>query len=181
MEWIIIQHEPPNQKKKKLYALRRLVQGDSETPKGALGNNVRALQPLHHRTVRTNIDFTNSMVKKKLLDLFDLTDHHYSVRSGRFRVWFDDSNVGEHTRRIDFVSLSLFLCHWCTGTRLRHDENGHVVQGQFVEHRHNVIQFDQKPPVVLKKKNLFLHFLQNIVTCFFFCGIERKKSRILLF
>lgn len=45
-----------------LYALRRLVQGDSETPKGALGNNVRALQPLHHRTVRTNIDFTNAMV-----------------------------------------------------------------------------------------------------------------------
>jgi hypothetical protein len=45
-----------------LYALRRLVQGDSETPKGALGNNVRALQPLHHRTVRTNIDFTNSVV-----------------------------------------------------------------------------------------------------------------------
>lgn len=45
-----------------LYALRRLVQGDAETPKGTLGNNVRALQPLHHRTVRTNIDFTNSMV-----------------------------------------------------------------------------------------------------------------------
>ena len=45
-----------------LYALRRLVQGDYDMPKGPLGNNVRALQPLHHRTVRTNIDFTNSMV-----------------------------------------------------------------------------------------------------------------------
>ena len=45
-----------------LYALRRLVQGDYNMPKGPLGNNVRALQPLHHRTVRTNIDFTNSMV-----------------------------------------------------------------------------------------------------------------------
>lgn len=46
----------------KLHSLRRLVQGDIETPKGTLGNNVRSLQPLHHRTVRTNIDFTNSVV-----------------------------------------------------------------------------------------------------------------------
>ncbi|XP_046450689.1 carbonic anhydrase-related protein 10-like isoform X1 [Daphnia pulex] len=58
--WIIY-NKPIYITRQELYALRRLVQGDSETPKGALGNNVRALQPLHHRTVRTNIDFTNSM------------------------------------------------------------------------------------------------------------------------
>lgn len=52
-----------------LYALRRLVQGDAETPKGTLGNNVRALQPQHHRTVRTNIDFTNSMASDSLFEL----------------------------------------------------------------------------------------------------------------
>lgn len=82
-----------------------------------------------------------------------------------------------HGGLILFLFLSFFV--FGAGTRLRHDENGHVVQGQFVEHRHNVIQFDQKPSDVLKK-NLFLHFLQNFVTCFFFF-IERKKSRILLF
>jgi hypothetical protein len=91
----------------------------------------------------------------------------------RFKCW--------RTYTVDWFCFSFFLSFFVfgAGTRLRHDENGHVVQGQFVEHRHNVIQFDQKPLDVLKK-NLFLHFLQNIVTCFF-CGIERKKSRILLF
>lgn len=45
-----------------LYALRRLMQGSEETPKAPLGNNARPLQPLHHRTVRTNIDFGNQQV-----------------------------------------------------------------------------------------------------------------------
>lgn len=45
-----------------LYALRRLMQGSEETPKAPLGNNARPLQPLHHRTVRTNIDFKQSKV-----------------------------------------------------------------------------------------------------------------------
>ena len=54
-----------------MYALRRLVQGDYDMPKGPLGNNVRALQPLHHRTVRTNIDFTNSkVIQRHLSSLF---------------------------------------------------------------------------------------------------------------
>lgn len=44
----------------KLYALRRLMQGSEHTPKAPLGNNARPLQPLHHRTVRTNIDFQHS-------------------------------------------------------------------------------------------------------------------------
>ncbi|GBP81644.1 Carbonic anhydrase-related protein 10 [Eumeta japonica] len=40
-----------------LHALRRLMQGDARHPKAPLGNNFRPPQPLHHRAVRTNIDF----------------------------------------------------------------------------------------------------------------------------
>lgn len=43
-----------------MYALRKLMQGSQEIPKAPLGNNARPLQPLHHRTVRTNIDFQNT-------------------------------------------------------------------------------------------------------------------------
>lgn len=45
-----------------LYALRRLMQGPEESPKAPLGNNARPVQNLHHRTVRTNIDFKQSKV-----------------------------------------------------------------------------------------------------------------------
>ncbi len=38
------------------------MQGSEQTPKAPLGNNARPLQPLHHRTVRTNIDFQNAKV-----------------------------------------------------------------------------------------------------------------------
>lgn len=38
------------------------MQGTEETPKAPLGYNARPLQPLHHRTVRTNIDFQNQQV-----------------------------------------------------------------------------------------------------------------------
>ncbi|KAJ9592793.1 hypothetical protein L9F63_015532, partial [Diploptera punctata] len=40
-----------------LHALRKLMQGDSKNAKAPLGNNFRPPQPLHHRPVRTNIDF----------------------------------------------------------------------------------------------------------------------------
>ncbi|PSN50604.1 hypothetical protein C0J52_22189 [Blattella germanica] len=46
-----------------LYALRKLMQGSEQTPKAPLGNNARPLQPLHHRTVRTNIDFKKEEVR----------------------------------------------------------------------------------------------------------------------
>lgn len=94
-------------KKKKLYALRRLVQGDSETPKGALGNNVRALQPLHHRTVRTNIDFTNSMVKKTTWLIWShwppllRTQWEVSSLIWRFKCW--------RTYTVDWFCFSFFL------------------------------------------------------------------------
>jgi hypothetical protein len=45
-----------------LYALRKLMQGPETIPKAPLGNNARPLQPLHHRTVRTNIDFKKGEV-----------------------------------------------------------------------------------------------------------------------
>lgn len=66
-----------------LYALRRLMQGSVESPKAPLGNNARPLQQLHHRTVRTNIDFQNGKVVQTSfffpsLSLFNLfiTDGH---------------------------------------------------------------------------------------------------------
>lgn len=40
-----------------MHGLRRLMQGDAKHPKAPLGNNFRPPQPLHHRPIRTNIDF----------------------------------------------------------------------------------------------------------------------------
>ncbi|CAG0905540.1 unnamed protein product [Cyprideis torosa] len=40
-----------------MFVLRKLMQGDERVPKAPLGNNLRPLHPLSHRTVRTNIDF----------------------------------------------------------------------------------------------------------------------------
>uniref|UniRef100_A0A1B6C938 Alpha-carbonic anhydrase domain-containing protein n=1 Tax=Clastoptera arizonana TaxID=38151 RepID=A0A1B6C938_9HEMI len=57
--WIIL-NKPIYITNQELYALRKLMQGSEESPKAPLGNNARPLQPLHHRTVRTNIDFQNS-------------------------------------------------------------------------------------------------------------------------
>lgn len=45
-----------------LHALRRLMQGDGKHPKAPLGNNYRPPQPLHHRPLRTNIDFNVKQV-----------------------------------------------------------------------------------------------------------------------
>lgn len=60
--WIIL-NKPIYITKQELYALRRLMQGSEQTPKAPLGNNARPLQPLHHRTVRTNIDFQSAKVR----------------------------------------------------------------------------------------------------------------------
>ncbi|KAJ9576231.1 hypothetical protein L9F63_006893, partial [Diploptera punctata] len=54
--WIIL-NKPIYITKQELYVLRKLKQGSEKTPKAPLGDNARPLQPLHHRTVRTNIDF----------------------------------------------------------------------------------------------------------------------------
>ncbi|XP_063985080.1 carbonic anhydrase-related protein 10 isoform X2 [Diachasmimorpha longicaudata] len=54
--WLIL-NKPIYISAQELYALRRLMQGTEKTPKAPLGNNARPLQGLHHRTIRTNIDF----------------------------------------------------------------------------------------------------------------------------
>lgn len=64
-----------------MYALRKLMQGSQEIPKAPLGNNARPLQPLHHRTVRTNIDFQNT--DNALVTLFTTTLSHH-LNEGAF-------------------------------------------------------------------------------------------------
>lgn len=57
--WIIL-NKPIYITKHELYQLRKLMQGSEEAPKAPLGNNARPVQPLHQRTIRTNINFRNS-------------------------------------------------------------------------------------------------------------------------
>ncbi|XP_047121591.1 carbonic anhydrase-related protein 10-like [Schistocerca piceifrons] len=54
--WIIL-NKPIYISRQEMYSLRLLMQGPQEEQKAPLGNNVRPPQHLHHRTVRTNIDF----------------------------------------------------------------------------------------------------------------------------
>ncbi|KAB0798850.1 hypothetical protein PPYR_06730 [Photinus pyralis] len=54
--WLIL-NKPIYITKQQMHGLRRLMQGDAKHPKAPLGNNFRPPQPLHHRPVRTNIDF----------------------------------------------------------------------------------------------------------------------------
>ncbi|XP_017775469.1 PREDICTED: carbonic anhydrase-related protein 10-like [Nicrophorus vespilloides] len=60
--WIIL-NKPIYITKHELYALRKLMQGTEDAPKAPLGNNARPIQPLHHRTIRTNINFQNQPTK----------------------------------------------------------------------------------------------------------------------
>jgi hypothetical protein len=45
------------------------MQGSELTPKAPLGNNFRPIQPLHHRTIRTNIDFAKVRVECRVVDM----------------------------------------------------------------------------------------------------------------
>ncbi|XP_047348699.1 carbonic anhydrase-related protein 10-like isoform X3 [Vespa velutina] len=54
--WLIL-NKPIYITAQELYALRKLMQGPASAPKAPLGNNSRPLQDLHHRTIRTNINF----------------------------------------------------------------------------------------------------------------------------
>ncbi|CAB0004563.1 unnamed protein product, partial [Nesidiocoris tenuis] len=56
LTWVIL-NKPIYITKQQLHGLRRLMQGDVGEPKAPLGNNFRPPQPLHHRPLRTNIDF----------------------------------------------------------------------------------------------------------------------------
>ncbi|KAK7082344.1 hypothetical protein SK128_012773, partial [Halocaridina rubra] len=57
--WLIL-NKPIYITKQELYLLRQLMQGDQTLPKAKMANNFRPVRALHHRTVRTNIDFTHS-------------------------------------------------------------------------------------------------------------------------
>ncbi|KAF7277711.1 hypothetical protein GWI33_009259 [Rhynchophorus ferrugineus] len=59
--WIIL-NKPIYITKHELYQLRKLMQGSADAPKAPLGNNARPVQPLHQRTIRTNINFKNAEV-----------------------------------------------------------------------------------------------------------------------
>ncbi|CAL4154358.1 unnamed protein product, partial [Meganyctiphanes norvegica] len=58
VDWILI-NKPIYITKHQLYSLRKLHQGNALRPKARMVNNFRPTQQLHHRTLRTNIDFTN--------------------------------------------------------------------------------------------------------------------------
>jgi hypothetical protein len=64
-----------------LYALRKLMQGSETTPKAPLGNNARPLQHLHHRTVRTNIDFKKGEVRNSTCRLHKFVDEKWKEQS----------------------------------------------------------------------------------------------------
>ncbi|EFA02589.2 carbonic anhydrase-related protein 10 [Tribolium castaneum] len=58
--WIIL-NKPIYITRQEMYQLRKLMQGSKEAPKAPLGNNARPVQPLHQRTIRTNINFKNAV------------------------------------------------------------------------------------------------------------------------
>lgn len=55
VSWIVM-NRPLYITRQQLYALRKLMQGDVDSPKAPLGNNFRPVQPVHHRAIRTNIE-----------------------------------------------------------------------------------------------------------------------------
>ncbi|XP_046970863.1 carbonic anhydrase-related protein 10 isoform X1 [Vanessa cardui] len=80
--WIIF-NKPIYISKQEMYAIRRLMQGSQLTPKAPLGNNARPVQPLHHRTVRTNINFNKQgmPVSSNCPDMY--RNMHYTARYSR--------------------------------------------------------------------------------------------------
>ncbi|XP_066990047.1 carbonic anhydrase-related protein 10-like [Macrobrachium rosenbergii] len=57
--WVLL-NRPVYITKQQLHGLRQVRQGSKNTPKAKMVNNFRPTQQLHHRPLRTNIDFTNS-------------------------------------------------------------------------------------------------------------------------
>ncbi|XP_046744140.1 carbonic anhydrase-related protein 10 isoform X1 [Diprion similis] len=73
--WLIL-NKPIYITAQELYVLRKLMQGPDGTPKAPLGNNARPLQGLHHRTIRTNIDFRRQRSDAKCPSM--AKDMHYT-------------------------------------------------------------------------------------------------------
>jgi hypothetical protein len=87
-----------------LYALRRLMQGTELTPKAPLGNNARPLQQLHHRTIRTNIDFN------KVGFRFDIKKFYLKLK---FFICFSSNRINSR------------IAHQCTEKCITKLINGH--------------------------------------------------------
>lgn len=70
-----------------LYGLRKIMQGDVDSPKAPLGNNIRPVQPINQRLIRTNIDFKQKQVNVKFhyisnnFKLFRANNSHYILRT----------------------------------------------------------------------------------------------------
>ncbi|KAK0084823.1 hypothetical protein PV325_006372 [Microctonus aethiopoides] len=92
--WIIL-NKPIYISAQELYALRRLMQGTDVTPKAPLGNNARPIQLLHHRTIRTNIDFR----KEPRLSGFTLTSKpEYPIENSEpILLTIDLENLGSES------------------------------------------------------------------------------------
>ncbi|XP_076358960.1 putative carbonic anhydrase-like protein 2 [Tachypleus tridentatus] len=54
--WLVM-NKPIYITKQQLYALKQPMQGEQDNPKAPLVNNFRPTQAMHHRLLRTNIDF----------------------------------------------------------------------------------------------------------------------------
>lgn len=95
-----------------LLALRQLMQGDERQPNERLGDNFRPPQPLHHRPVRTNIDFNVKVTQRRLRPAIagsDCLNHSFSF----------------------FFLLSPFFVHAGGppgNEKLSDDEQGHILQ-----------------------------------------------------
>lgn len=89
------------------------MQGSESTPKAPLGNNARPVQNLHHRTVRTNIDFKKTKVSLSFqaprvsLVFSDCMESHIA-----FFVWRQGSRrLPHHVQGYVLPSESLVIGH----------------------------------------------------------------------
>ncbi|KAG1681420.1 Carbonic anhydrase-related protein 10 [Nymphon striatum] len=69
--WIIM-NKPIYVTKQQLYALRQIMQGTNDMPKGTLGDNYRTVMHLNNRVVRTNIDSANKKAASSVLQAKDI-------------------------------------------------------------------------------------------------------------
>lgn len=90
--WLIL-NKPIYITAQELYALRKLMQGPVNAPKAPLGNNSRPLQDLHHRTIRTNINFRKRPDAKCPTMAQEM---HY-----RANAWRDDRSLSHNVVWVD--------------------------------------------------------------------------------
>lgn len=85
------------------------MQGSEQTPKAPLGNNARPVQNLHHRTVRTNIDFKQSkVITKKQIVIVILLNLIYLRKTCSNLCRQFSSNASAFVRRQTEKSVACF-------------------------------------------------------------------------